>query len=156
MDSGRESRRISLGIMYQITVQTSMSNGGATVADRIHPVIFGEADPRVRATWRVLLAMPLLWILTGGILAGNLQSAIEVIPSGGARLSGLAQSILHGGFFLIALVVWARHLDRQPLSNYGVSVSLGWVRDVLVGFVAVVIGQGVWVGLSSLLGGKTV
>lgn len=128
----------------------------ATSAVRLRSVVFGEADSRVRATWRVLLAMPLLWILTGAVLTGNVRSAIGPIPTGQSPGSGLAQSLLHGGFLLVALAVWARYLDRQPLSNYGVSVSRAWVRDFLVGFVAVVIGQGVWVGLSSLLGPKTV
>jgi membrane protease YdiL (CAAX protease family) len=133
-----------------------MSNEGITIPDPLRVVVFGEDDPRVRATWRVLLAMPVLWLLTGGVLAGNVQSFIGVIPSGQSLGSGLAQSPLHGGFFLIALVVWARYLDRQPLSNYGVSVSLGWVRDFLVGFVAVVIGHGIWIGLGSLFGGRSV
>jgi hypothetical protein len=133
-----------------------MATEGTTRADALRVVIFGRDDPRVRATWRVLLTMPVLWILTGGVLAGNVQSSIGVIPSGQSLGSGLAQSILHGGFFLLALVVWARYLDRQPLSNYGVSVSLGWVRDFLVGFVAVVIGNGVWIGLGSLFGGRSV
>jgi hypothetical protein len=133
-----------------------MATEGTTIVDSLRFLVFGRDDPRVRATWRVLLAMPLLWVLTGGVLAGNVQSSIGVIPSGQSLGSGLAQSVLHGGFFLLVLVVWARYLDRQPLSNYGISVSLGWIRDFLVGFVAVVIGHGIWLGLSSLLGGRAV
>ena len=119
-------------------------------------VVWGNADTRVRATWRVLLAMPLLWILTGGILAGNVQSALDLIPSGGARLGGLAQSVLHASFFLVVLAIWARYLDRRPLSEYGVSGQRGWGRDFLVGFVAVLFGFAFWIGLGAGLGGTTI
>lgn len=116
----------------------------------------GASDRRARATWRVLLAVPVLWVLTGGVLAGTVQSAIDVLPSGRTRGSGLAQSLLYGGFFLVALLGWARYLDRRPLSDYGVSVSPGWIRDGLVGFVAVLVGFAVWIGILSGLGATTV
>lgn len=133
-----------------------MATESATFLDRLRSVFFGEDDPRVRATWRVLLAMPILWTFTGAILSGNSQSAIGFIPSGQSPGSGLAASLLHASFLLIALVLWARYLDWQPLSNYGISVSRDWVGDFLTGVVAVVIGQSVWVGVSSLSGGKSV
>lgn len=100
--------------------------------------------------------MPVLWAFTGAVLAGNVQSAIGAIPSGGATGGGVAQSLLHAGFFLLVLLGWARYLDRQPLSNYGVSLTRDWVRDGLVGFTAVLVGSGVWTGLASVLGGTTV
>lgn len=130
--------------------------GTGGVVERVRAVGWGASDSRVRATWRVLLAMPVLWTITGAILTGNVQSAIEAIPSGGAMGGGVAQSLLHAGFFLAALLVWARYLDRQPLSNYGVSISRGWVRDAVVGFAAVLIGSGVWIGLTSVLSETTV
>lgn len=100
--------------------------------------------------------MPVLWTLTGAVLAGNVQSAIEAIPAGGATGGGVAQSLLHAGFFLAALLGWARFLDRRPLSDYGVSGSRGWLRDGAVGFAAVLVGAGGWTGLTSVLGGTTV
>lgn len=124
--------------------------------ERFRSVVWGRTDPRVRATWRVLLAMPILWTFSGAVLAGNVQAAVEVIPSGRAPGGGLAQSLLHGGFFLITLLGWARYLDREPLSNYGVSVSLGWLRDFVIGFAAVIVGFGVWIGLGAVLGETTV
>ena len=133
-----------------------MATKSATPAGRLRSVVFGEDDPRVRATWRVLLAMPILWSLTGAVLTGNVRSAVGFIPSGQSPGSGLAASLLHAVFLLIALVLWARYLDWQPLSNYGVSFSRDWMRDFLTGFVAVVIGQVVWVGVSSLQSGKAV
>lgn len=125
------------------------------VVEGIHGVGWGGRDSRVRATWRVLLAMPFLWVLTGGVLAGGVQSAVGVIPDGGAT-GGLAQSLLHAGFFLAALAVWARYVERRPLSEYGVSASPRWVRDGTVGFVAVLVGFGAWRGVTAALGGTSV
>lgn len=138
--------------MYSVIFLVGMFVERAALGDRIRVVVFGGDDPRVRATWRVLLAMPILWMFTGAVLTGNVQSAVDAIPSGRAAGSGLAASILHGGFFLVVLGLWARVLDWQPLSNYGVSLSPDWGRAFLGGFVAVVVGQFVWLGVSSMLG----
>lgn len=124
----------------------------ATVLDRIRGIVWGTEDPRVRATWRVLLAWPIFWILAGGVLAGNLQAAVPFVPGGGDPGSGLAQSVLHAGFVLVALVPWARHVDRQPLSNYGMSAAPRWALELAVGFVAVLLGFGTWFGLGAALG----
>jgi len=132
--------------------ESSVTSGGT---GRLKRVVWGSDDSRVRATWRVLLAMPILWVFTGGVLAANVQAAIEVIPAGPAQRSGLAQSLLHAGFFLLALVLWAKYLDRDSVASYGVSTSPDWVRDALLGFVAVLVGLVVWAGFSVAVGGKT-
>jgi len=126
------------------------------LASRLRAVIRGPNDSRVRATWRVLLAMPVLWVLTGGVLAGNVQTAVGWIPSGQGSAAGLAQSLLHAGFFLVALAVWARYLDARPLSDYGVSATPAWVLDLVAGFGAVVVGFVVWIGVGAAMGDVTV
>lgn len=132
-----------------------MDTRDASRAGRLRAVVFGTEDSRVRATWRVLLAMPVLWSLTGGVLTGNLNAAVGFIPSGGAPGSGLAASLVHAVFLVGVLVPWARYIDWVPLSNYGISVSLRWVREFLLGFIAVVLGQSLWILISSLPGGKS-
>lgn len=127
-----------------------------SVADHLRSAVWGVNDPRVRATWRVLLAVPILWFLTGGVLTGNVQAAAAWLPSGPSPLGGLTQSLLHGGFFLVALAAWARYLDRRPLSSYGVSASRRWLGDLLVGFAAVVVAFGAWYSLGSSLGWTSV
>lgn len=119
-------------------------------------IVRGRDDTRVRATWRVLLAMPVLWTFTGGVLTGNLQSTVGIIPSGQDPGGGLAQSLLHAGFLLVVLAGWARYLDRRPLSAYGVSSSLPWIRDFFVGFTAVLVGSFVWLGITAAVGGTSV
>jgi hypothetical protein len=131
-----------------------MSGVAATVADRLGGVVFGEEDTRVRAIWRVLLAMPLLWILTGDVLTANVIAVL--FQSVRSTMTGLVSSLLHGGFLLIALILWARYIDRHPLSNYGISGSAAWLREFLIGVVAVIIGQLLWIGIGSVLGGKSV
>ena len=98
--------------------------------------------------------MPILWLLTGDVLAANVIAGIfqSVRPT----VTGLTSSLLHGGFLLLALIVWARYFDREPLSNYGISGSLTWLRDFLIGFVAVVVGHVLWIGVGSVSGGKSV
>lgn len=131
-----------------------MASSSTTLDHPLNAVVFGQEDPRVRAIWRVLLAMPILWILTGDVLTANVMSAIG--PLGDSAVTGLASSLLHGGFLLIALILWARYFDRQPLSNYGISGSLNWIRDFLIGFIVVVLGQALWISIGSLSGGISV
>ena len=124
------------------------------VAGRLRSVIFGEEDTRVRATWRVLLAMPILWILTADVLTANVIAML--FQSVRSAVTELASSFVHGSFLLITLILWARYFDRLPLSDYGISSSPAWIREFLIGFVVVVIGQLLWIGVSSLPGGKSV
>lgn len=106
--------------------------------DRIRTLLFGREDPRLRATWRFVLAWPLLPLV--GALVGAVMPVLGLsgmIPGGP----------LQGVVFLGLLALWARYIDRQPLSDYGVSVSATWGWHLLVGFVAVV---GVWSGWHAL------
>lgn len=124
----------------------------AGISGRFRAVVFGTDDTRVRATWRVLLAMPVFWILGGGVFTGNLQAAVGALPDGGDPLGGVTASLLHGGFVLVVLVGWARYLDRMPLSSYGVSLSRDWLRDLVVGFAAIFTAFAAWFAAASALG----
>lgn len=125
-----------------------------SIAGRLRSVVFGEEDTRVRATWRVLLAMPVLWILTADVLTANV--IVVLFNSVRSAVAGLASAVIHLGFLLVTLLLWARYFDRQSLSNYGISGSLDWIRGFLFGFAVVIIGQVLWIGVSSLSGGKSV
>lgn len=129
-----------------------MTAGAGGPTQWLRTLVWGRDDPRVRATYRVLLAMPVFWILAGGVFAGNLRAAIDLIPSGEEPLAGLAGSLLHGGFVLVLLVGWARYLDRRPLSDYGVSASPSWLADLLAGLGAIVGAFALWFGVATALG----
>lgn len=114
-----------------------------SAAERLRAVVFGIEDPRLRATWRFLLAWPLLPLV--GALVGLVMPVLGlsgVIPGGP----------LQGVVFLGVLLVWARYVDRRPLSDYGVSASASWLSNLLVGFAAVVAVWGAWHALASSLG----
>lgn len=113
-------------------------------------VVRGQADTRPRATWRVLLATPVLWILTGDVLTANLMGVIGGVVNRVGE--GLTASLLHGIFLVLVLAIWARYLDRQPLSNYGLSASPDWWRDLVGGFLAIGLVTGVWHALGVAMG----
>lgn len=115
-----------------------MASGGPSFPNRLGYVLFGIDDTRLRATWRFVLAWPLL-PLVGALVA-------LVMPLMG--LSGMIPGgPLQGIIFLGILLLWARFIDRRPLSDYGVSGSRSWLLNLFVGFVAVV---GVWIGWHAL------
>lgn len=105
-------------------------------------IVYGQGDTRPRAIWRVVLAMPVLWVLTGDVLTANLMGSIGRVTTQIGE--GLTASLLHGLFLVLALAIWARYLDRQPLPNYGISASLEWGRDLVGGLLAIGLVTGAW------------
>jgi membrane protease YdiL (CAAX protease family) len=123
------------------------------VRDRLGAIVWGREDPRVRATYRVLLAFPVLWILVGTV---SVLVAGLVLPPEPPK--GLLMSVggtLQATFVAGALVVWARYLDRRPLSDYGTVLERSWAVDAVVGFAAVLAGSAVWLGVGSAMGWAT-
>lgn len=127
--------------------RTSVASRVGAVTRRLRAVVWGRTEPRLRATWRVLLAVPLL-LLTGTVA----QAVAPAIGHPGMVPTGLLQA----GTFAVLLLGWARFVDRRRLSEYGVPLSGPGVADLGVGFAAVVIAQSVWYGLGTGLGWATV
>lgn len=124
------------------------------IPERLRAVVWSMREARVRAMWRVLLAWPLLWFVVGTIAV---RVGAVVVPAGmPLSTSMLAFGLLQGGFFAVALVVWARYRDRRPLADYGLSVASSWLLDLLIGFGAVLVGYGVWHAVGSILGWTSV
>lgn len=124
-----------------------------TVGNRLKTIVWGRDDTRVRAVYRVLLAFPVLWLAVGFT---SVFVASMVIPEGATK--GLRMSIgglMQAAFVLVALVVWARYLDRRPLSDYGTALEGEWLADAVVGFAAVLAGSAVWLGVGSAMGWAT-
>jgi len=122
-----------------------MSGGTAAVTNRIRWVVLGGDEPRLRATWRFLLAVPLL----------PLVALLLALVMGGLGLAGLiAGGPIQAGIFLVLLAVWALAIDRRPLGDYGVSPTRTWLAELLVGVGAVVVAHLLWYGLG-LAGGWT-
>jgi hypothetical protein len=119
-------------------------------------VVRGREDTRVRATWRALLAVVLLWVVTGPVLTGNVLAAVAPVLSRAGVGTGLVQSLVHAALVVALLVPWARYLDRRQLSAYGVAATPRWAGELLAGTVALLVGFGLWYGLGTALGWTTV
>lgn len=115
----------------------------SVVVRKIRWAIFGVDDPRIRATWRFLLAWPLL-PLVGAVVA----LAMPLLGLSGMIPGGPLQGIV----LLVMLVPWSRYVDRRPLSDYGVSASGSWVLNLLVGLLATVGVWGAWHALGHWVG----
>jgi hypothetical protein len=118
-------------------------SGGTSARATVQRAFVGETDTRLRATWRFLLAWPLLPVV--GLVAVIAQSAVGLpgmIPGGPVQAAT----------FLVLLLGWARFVDRRPLSDYGVSASWRWFATLGVGFLAVLSVWGGWHALASALG----
>lgn len=120
-----------------------MSRGITTVTNRFRTVVVGRDEPRLRATWRFLLAWPLLPLV--GLLLGM---AMPVLGLSGMIPGGPLQGVI----FLGILAVWALIVDRRPLSDYGVTASRSWLVDLLVGFTVVLMVWSSWHALAASLG----
>lgn len=124
------------------------------VADRLRSLVWGRNDPRVRATYRVLLAWPVLWFVAGTLSV--LIAGLVLHPGSGTGLRMSVGGLLQAGVFAVFLLGWARVLDRRRIEDYGLAVDAGWIADLLAGFGAVLVGSTVWLGLGTAMGWATV
>lgn len=120
-----------------------MSGDENGLTTRLRSLVFGRDDPRLRATWRVLLAWPLLPLV--GTLVGLTMPVLGLrgmIPGGP----------MQGLFMLGILLLWARVIDRRSLADYGVSLSTTWLSRLLLGFAVVVGVWSFWRGIAVSMG----
>ena len=115
-------------------------------AERASALLAGSDDPRLRASVRLLLAVPLVRV------PGPVAVATVAAVGSSGRGSMLLTGLLQGGVFAALLVGWARYVDRRPLSTYGVVASGRWVLDLAVGVAAVVVGHVAWYALGARVG----
>lgn len=90
-------------------------------------VFRGSDDSRLRASWRIAIAVCLTFI---GVLFGGL-----VVQR--ADLSALVIPVVAHGFAVLAVIatagIVARYVDYRDISEYGFSLSRRWAVDVVVG-----------------------
>lgn len=120
----------------------------------VRTLLFGTDDPRFRATWRVILSWVLLfsWSVVT-VFAGGLTKPLW------SEFPDPAQQILNIGvgtaIFLALFALFARYVDRRPLSDYGFARSRTWLAELAVGFLAVFTGTALWHLLGVGLGWTT-
>lgn len=106
----------------------------------------GTVDERLRASWRIVLAVVLTFV---GALGGTVVVE-RVDPS--ALLTPLVAHSFAVVAVLVTVAVVARYVDRRPVSEYGFDLSRGWGVDAVVGAVLGVGLVGLAFGLASRRG----
>jgi len=93
----------------------------------IRAFLWGTDEPRLRASWRVLLSWGLLfiWSVIAALAGGLTKPYWDTLP-------GPAQQILNisvgTAIFLVLFALFARYIDRRPLSDYGFMRSAHMAR----------------------------
>jgi len=108
-------------------------------SEQLSAIVRGASDTRLRATWRVLLAVLILWMLSQRVLIRIVLDVIEPIPPADVPAAPLAVALIRVVFFIVAMVFWTRYIDRLSLSNCGVSFSRDWFQRLVGGFTAVLL-----------------
>lgn len=122
------------------------------IKHRLQTVFRGEDDTRLRATWRILLALPVFIIAQ--MLSGQVTMALGLDDH--PFMAGLAVNyIVLAGIFAIVFAGWARFIDRRAIADYGFAPSGRWLADSLAGVAAVAFGTAAWHGLGAALGWTT-
>jgi membrane protease YdiL (CAAX protease family) len=97
------------------------------VGSSIHWMLRGTIDDRLRASWRIVIALSLAFAgaLGGGIVVQQLDLPELFIPL-------LAHFV---AVVAVLCTVWilARYIDRRRIPEYGFNLSLGWGIDAIVG-----------------------
>lgn len=119
--------------------------------DTLQTVLFGEADPRLRATWRVLLSWGLLFSWAGITLTltGPLQPYLDAAPPAARIILTIS---LGTACFLALFLIFPRYIDRRPLADYGFAWSRTWVAELGVGFAVMFAGTALWHGVGTVFG----
>lgn len=110
---------------------------------------------RLRAGWRLLLFLALLFLLTGAftlLLSSLIPELDELTLSPTDR-----RSLLLDGYLLLPLLLasWlmARYADRRPFTSLGLYLKAAWGKEFLVGAVAGFAMGGIYLLACSILGG---
>ena len=97
------------------------------VGSSIHWILRGTVDDRLRASWRIVIAVGLTFAgaLGGGVVVQQLDLPELFIPLLAHFVAVVA--------VLCTVGILARYIDRRRIPEYGFNVSLGWGIDAIVG-----------------------
>jgi len=125
------------------------------ILDPIRSLLWGTDGPRLRASWRLLLSWGLLfvWSVVAALAAGFTKPFWNTFPEPARQILNIGVGT---AVFLALFALFARYVDRRPLSNYGFARSPTWVAELAVGFLAVLVGTALWHALGVVLGWTTI
>lgn len=97
------------------------------LATSLRRIVRGTDDTRVRATWRICIAI--LVTFSGAAIGAVVLRRIALTE----LLQPLVGHTFAVGGVLTALFVLARYVDHRPIPAYGFTKSYAWIIDVLGG-----------------------
>lgn len=118
---------------------TELSDGAA---GRVVGTFVGR-DGRLRAVFRILLAVPLLLVP---------EVVVAAVAGTVGPLGMLGAGLVQAGAFGLLFLAWMRYIDRRRPADYGLAASPRWVGDAAVAFLAVVAAHALWYALGVALG----
>jgi hypothetical protein len=125
------------------------------VPDALSTLLRGSNDTRLRASWRVLLSWGLLFAWSvAAVRAGALTKPLwSTAPAPARQILNIAVGTV---VFLVLFALFARYVDRRSLADYGFASSPTWLAELAVGFLALLLGTGLWHALGVGFGWTTV
>ncbi|MDB2272210.1 hypothetical protein PM032_14455 [Halorubrum ezzemoulense] len=121
------------------------------IIGRVASVLWNRTENRPRALWRILgvyvAALVGIFVLPALALAGT-----ELPPS----VNGAATNLIGALVGLLLAVVFAKYVDRRPLTDYGLAFGPSFLKDFAAGSVVALVGMGVALPASLLAGWATI
>lgn len=100
---------------------------------RVHTLVFGATNKRVRASLRILLPVVLVFVGTIILLTGT--AILEAIGVLNTFLADNIQPVISAVIAAGLLVMMGRYLDHRPIPAYGFHISRKWWLNFVAGLV---------------------
>lgn len=112
--------------------------GSYGIAQRLLVPFWNRTEKRPRALWRILGAFFL--VLVGSqVISGLFLKGVDLPPS----VLNLGVNLINVVLTVLVAVVWARHVDRRPLVDYGLELDSDWANDAAAGVLIVLFAWGI-------------
>ena len=110
--------------------------GAITKMNQILQPFWSPNDRRIRALWRVILHLVLIFAalqIISAIMRALLSGSENSTDSGPDPIQSMVSLILTGLVYVVVTIAAARFLDRRRFSDYGLIWNTQWRRDLLFG-----------------------
>ncbi|WP_254840114.1 CPBP family intramembrane glutamic endopeptidase [Natronomonas marina] len=133
------------------SADTDRRANGDGITGHVVSVLWNRTEGRPRALWRIfgvyVASFVGIFILPALALAGT-----ELPPS----VTGAATNVIGALVGLLVAIVFAKYVDRRPLTDYGLAFGPSWLKDFGAGSVIALVGMAVALLVNLLAGWATV